>query len=390
MTVCSRCGKENQDHYKFCLGCGSDLTAQQARPSAAAAPEPSAPHDNGQPPAYLQPPTQPVNPPAPAYGQGPTVVAERRPVALPEPPQAFAATVATAHQGRSMGPGAGPSLAASPYGPGPAASLAVAAPAAPMRACPSCGKPVPYEFVFCGSCGTRLGAAAPPAAGAGLAGLRPMVSQAPAPQPRGKLVLIRPDGGEGGAMQLAEGETLIGRNEGALFEADSYLSPKHAYFLFRGSQLVVRDAGSLNGVFVKMSGEEEIADGEVFRLGQELLRFDVIRPAQPLDDGTEVMGSPNPGYWGRLSVILGRGQDGSAFPLFGESMIIGRERGDILFPEDGYVSGTHARVSRRDTRYFLSDLNSSNGSFLRIRGERALKSGAFLLLGQQLFRVQYS
>jgi len=22
MIVCNRCGKENQDHYKFCLGCG--------------------------------------------------------------------------------------------------------------------------------------------------------------------------------------------------------------------------------------------------------------------------------------------------------------------------------------------------------------------------------
>src|SRR6188508_104381 len=26
MTVCNRCGKENQDHYKFCLGCGAELT----------------------------------------------------------------------------------------------------------------------------------------------------------------------------------------------------------------------------------------------------------------------------------------------------------------------------------------------------------------------------
>ena len=64
----------------------------------------------------------------------------------------------------------------------------------------------------------------------------------------------------------------------------------------------------------------------------------------PLDDGTDVMGSPNPGYWGRLALIVGRDQDGSAFPLFGDAVTLGRERGDILFPEDGYVSGQHARV----------------------------------------------
>src|SRR5438270_9176306 len=28
MTVCNRCGKENQDHYKFCLGCGAELIAK--------------------------------------------------------------------------------------------------------------------------------------------------------------------------------------------------------------------------------------------------------------------------------------------------------------------------------------------------------------------------
>ncbi|HSY41725.1 MAG TPA: zinc ribbon domain-containing protein, partial [Polyangia bacterium] len=34
VITCNRCGKENQDHYKFCLGCGSEL----AKPVAASAP----------------------------------------------------------------------------------------------------------------------------------------------------------------------------------------------------------------------------------------------------------------------------------------------------------------------------------------------------------------
>jgi pSer/pThr/pTyr-binding forkhead associated (FHA) protein len=70
-------------------------------------------------------------------------------------------------------------------------------------------------------------------------------------------------------------------------------------------------------------------------------------------------------------------------------MVLGRERGDILFAEDGYVSGTHARISCRAGRFYLADLNSSNGTFLRIRGERTVRSGTFLLMGQQLFRVQF-
>src|SRR5207253_3200496 len=45
---------------------------------------------------------------------------------------------------------------------------------------------------------------------------------------RARLVLIRPDGTEGGTFQLNEGATLIGREAGQLFASDSYLSPRHA------------------------------------------------------------------------------------------------------------------------------------------------------------------
>ena len=35
----------------------------------------------------------------------------------------------------------------------------------------------------------------------------------------------------------------------------------------------------------------------------------------------------------------------------------------------------------------LSDLGSTNGTYIRIKEETALASGDFVLLGQQLFRV---
>ena len=400
MTVCNRCGKENQEHYKFCLGCGSELVARAAPPPpAAAAPPPPAAHDaeNGGDPDEdddldegddsdpIDPLTSTID--SAALGEA---TEQRRPAPLEgqvaEPLSAAAAVTPVARARTPANMPAARAVKAEPVHeiPSPQSSHE-------LKSCPTCGHQVPPEFVFCGQCGTRIGGdgggKSGPASGAAPVPRAPVQAQ---PLARGKLVLIRPDGGEGGFHTLIDAENLVGRTDGGLFDTDTYLSPRHAVFLFRGGSLFVRDAGSLNGVFVKMTGEEEIADGEVFRMGQELLRFDVLRPPQPLDDGTEIMGSPNPGYWGRVSVIIGRGQDGAAYPLAGDATVVGRERGDILFPEDGYVSGTHARLSRRDGRFFLADLNSSNGSFLRIRGERALRTGSFLLLGQQLFRVQYT
>ena len=215
-----------------------------------------------------------------------------------------------------------------------------------------------------------------------------------APEPvkvtvRGQLTLIRPDGTEGGSHPLHQGENLVGRGQGHLFDADPYLSPRHAEFVLTAEGLTVTDLHSLNGVFVKLTQEEPLESGDTLRIGQELLRFDVINPPTPLEDGTEIVGTPNPGYWGRLSVIVGRDVDGPAFPLFDETVVLGRERGDILFPEDGYVSGTHAQITLREGRVCLTDLGSSNGTFLRVREARLVPTGSLLLMGQQLFRVAY-
>lgn len=201
------------------------------------------------------------------------------------------------------------------------------------------------------------------------------------------MTLIRPDGSEGGTHDLRDGPNKIGRNHGAIFENDGYLSPEHAELVVNAAGAVIRDLSSLNGVFVRMTDEEEIKPGQVIRIGQELLRFDLIEPPAPLEDGTEVMGSPNPGYWGKITSIIGKNVDGSAFPLLGDSVTLGRERGDINFPDDGYVSGLHARLSARSGKVFLSDLGSSNGTFIKVQGERKIENDSFVLLGQQLFKL---
>ncbi len=219
----------------------------------------------------------------------------------------------------------------------------------------------------------------PPAGG----GAMPMPGRS-----RLSMTLIRPDGQEGGVADLVLGPNRIGRNYGALFENDGYLSPVHAEITLTANGTGrVRDLDSLNGVFVKMTQEEELVSGQIVRIGQELLRFEFIGTPESSPDGTELMGSPNPGYWGKLIVIIGRDVTGAVFPLLGEAVTLGRERGEINFPDDGYVSGLHARITLREGRAFLSDLGSSNGTFIKVNGERAIGHDSFVLLGQQLFRI---
>jgi len=244
---------------------------------------------------------------------------------------------------------------------------------------------VPAGFKFCGGCGAKIvaPAAATPQAAAAVA------QPAAVPGSKGKLVLIRPDGSEGGSHPLKDGANAIGRESGSLFGGDSYLSPKHVTLTFKGTSLMVRDEGSLNGVYLKIPRETpvEIKHNDVFRIGQEILLYEAIEQPGASRDGVEPVGSPIEGYWGRVALVVGRDSTANAFPVGGEGCTFGRERGDLLFPEDGYVSGLHCRITTEGSRVFLTDLGSSNGTFLRLKSDRGVQSGDFLLLGQQLFKV---
>lgn len=258
-----------------------------------------------------------------------------------------------------------------------------------MTACPSCGTENPAAFKFCGACGASLhGASAVPAA----APSAPPQVDAADEGAAGFLVLIRPDGSEGGAFPLGDGATSVGRTTGQLFAADAYLSPLHATFVMSGGRLVVRDEGSLNGVYVRVPAEQpmELAAGDVIRLGQELIVVEELPEAEGGDDGTETMGSAtDEEVWGRVALVVGKDHVANAFNLHGDGVVLGRERGNVLFPEDGYVSGTHLRLQRQGDRIVATDLNSSNGTFLKVRGEQDLSQGDYILMGQQLFRVDY-
>tara|TARA_R110002096_G_scaffold143328_1_gene299143 strand:+ start:114610 stop:115263 length:654 start_codon:yes stop_codon:yes gene_type:complete len=217
------------------------------------------------------------------------------------------------------------------------------------------------------------------------------MTPAPAPGLQATMTLIRPDGSEGGVHTLQAGTNKLGRSHGEIFESDGYLSPSHAELILNSSGLHrINDCDSLNGVFVRMTEEEELTPGQIIRIGQELLRFDLIDAPAPIADGTEVMGSPNPGYWGCITVIIGDDVTGAAYPLLGDSITMGREHGDINFPDDGYVSGMHARLVTRNNRVYLSDMGSSNGTFMKVAKGRDLPNNSYVLLGQQLFRLTVS
>lgn len=253
--------------------------------------------------------------------------------------------------------------------------------------CPQCSHVNMPTNLFCGSCGFRLtGLAAKAAPAAAPASIAPVGGAG-----GGTVVLtaLRADGTEAGTFALPGTTVTVGRETGAIFAGDSYLSPRHATFKQNGQKVTVKDEASLNGVYKKLVRDVpvELRPHDMFRIGQEIIKFEPLAPAPPSPDGVERLGSPAKGYVGRIALVIGREVTGNAFPIPETGVHLGRERGDVLFPEDGYVSGLHCRLSWEGGKLLLTDLGSSNGSFMRLHEETEVKTGDVLLMGQQLFRV---
>ena len=203
-----------------------------------------------------------------------------------------------------------------------------------------------------------------------------------------RLVLMREDGSEGGVLVIEGGPEPIGRSPGPPFDSDAYLDLNHAQLTAVREGLLIDSANSLNGVYIKLDGRVELQHQDFFRVGQELLYYEDLPEPTPTSDGTERMGSPNPGYWGRVSVMVSPTRSIAAYPIQEEGIGIGREDGDITFPEDGYVSGSHCRIIGDDDGVWLEDLGSSNGTYMRVRPGQLTRPGTLVLIGQQLFRVE--
>jgi pSer/pThr/pTyr-binding forkhead associated (FHA) protein len=350
VITCPKCSKENQDHYKFCLGCGAELPRDTA-------PKAFSP----QTPPHGMRAAQPAA--AAAVAQAAPAVAAPIGAAVPRPAVAAAA-------------------------PAPVV-VAVAG----MVTCPQCGHGNSPTNKFCASCGYNMSLvpAAPAAAVPAAAPAATAMGVAMPAHGQVTLTALRADGSEAGSFPLPGPVITIGRDVGGIFAGDSYLSPRHATFSVRGTKVFVKDELSLNGVYLKLAPETpiELQSGDVFRIGQEIVRFELLMPQPPGPDGIERLGSPSKGYVGRISLLTGRDTTGNAYPVPEHGIHIGRERGDILFPEDGYVSGLHCRVSWENRRAFLTDLGSSNGTFSRLFKEREVHDNDVLLMGQQLFRVNF-
>lgn len=185
------------------------------------------------------------------------------------------------------------------------------------------------------------------------------------------------------------GETSLGRMAGSLRLEDEAASPVHGFIRPRGDGFIYEDHDSYNGSYVKVRGEQLLSSGSLIRAGRQLLRLVLAAdfPGSGEAGDAAPFGSPAEGIWGVLVVITAQGQELDRLPLTAPEVTLGRERGDLLFAHDERLSSPHAKLAWRHGAAYLSDLRSSNGTFIRVT-QHELADHDLLLIGQSRVRFE--
>jgi pSer/pThr/pTyr-binding forkhead associated (FHA) protein len=248
--------------------------------------------------------------------------------------------------------------------------------------CESCMTPVPSGHKFCGRCGAPVPDT--------ILHMSPSFYSDMQDAAKARLILIRGEGMDGLSYHLKAEQHVIGRQGQLEFPDDPFISPKHANFFYRDNRLVVRDEGSLNGVYFRVRGSVEISPGDTFLAGEQLFRLDPTPKASDGadPDGTFFYSSPKYPSAFRLNQILEGGAIGMTVCARGTSLQIGREDGDLNFPSDVFMSGKHCTVEEREGKFILTDFESRNGSYVRIKTETSLTHGDYVFIGRKLLRVE--
>jgi pSer/pThr/pTyr-binding forkhead associated (FHA) protein len=373
MRTCPFCNTETEPFLRFCLGCGEDLDRAFA-PKAEPAPQPPA-----------------------------AVRAERARQTQGELPAAAddsarAASESAQRTAVPAGVGSPPASRSGVRRPGSAVGVGLRGPDGTTTETPALEAaratapipPVPSATGF----GSRPGL--PPASRR----VRRRIASA-------VLVQVFDDGTEETVVTLGPQPLIIGRSEARYepsegpwdpasevlaYPEDDFMAARHVVMYIDFDSVKIEPLSSTNGLFIQLTEPHVCERRTVFRIGQQLLQLDRLDQLSA-HGGPErgVLGSPVPeSAWGRLAQIMTPTQFGDVHLLGGEQVRLGRERGDINFGADLFVSGLHAAIRWRERKVVLEDLGSSNGTYLRLDAAVRLVATSSILVGQQLFRVELS
>jgi pSer/pThr/pTyr-binding forkhead associated (FHA) protein len=182
---------------------------------------------------------------------------------------------------------------------------------------------------------------------------------------------------------------VLGRGGEVALAGERYCHPTEAVVFLDKGELFLEDIDGGNGVFVRIRTRVELADGDEFVVGDQLLRL--VRNPE-VDDGpgpgpTYFFSSPKPQASFRIVQIMEGGMEGTVCLARHNALQVGSVVDEHFFNDmvlrgDPLVAPYHCVVEEQADSFILSDLGARSGVFVKIVGRYKLQHGDELLVGR--------
>jgi hypothetical protein len=224
-----------------------------------------------------------------------------------------------------------------------------------------------------------------PAAGTSIPSPAAATPAAPAAKPRFKLHVLRSMSAAAPDVYAPSGDEAIIGAEGAIaLPGDPFCHPREAAFRFREEKLWLDDLDGGNGVFLRIRRPVELAIGDEFIVGDQLLRIDKVPTFNhtPGPGPTYCYSSPVRVSSFRVLQIFEGGSEGGCILARGTTLYIGSGYNDMIIRGDALVSEHHCLLDEQAGAIILTDLGSKTGVFVRVHGQQELHHGDEIMIGR--------
>jgi pSer/pThr/pTyr-binding forkhead associated (FHA) protein len=211
---------------------------------------------------------------------------------------------------------------------------------------------------------------------------------------RFEIVRVRSDGSLGKRYLLGRPGMIAGQEGEIILDDDPLVAPQHVRFTQIGEGVYIEDLGSLQGAFLRLREPHRLKDGDLIQIGRQKLRFinhateSSVRVNASLDRTLVLDRSATLAT--QLACLIrlnSKDEETGRYELHRPETSFGRSKGTHTFPEDPYLSAIHACVRLHDGQYFMEDLGSTNGTFVRIRKRALTRDGDTVMIGKHLLRI---
>lgn len=240
--------------------------------------------------------------------------------------------------------------------------------------CPICGQVNPIGETYCVECGFLLSTAPPTEPFA--VGAHPKLRDA-----------------HGREFLLKAGENLIGRDPSSdILLNDGTVSRRHARIIVEEHTAYIEDLGSTNGT--KLNGQPLVVGERVPLPSQAELQFGGVSLTLELPEGFTAVVAEE-AIVPPLAYLVNQDDPSQRFPLYARPQKVGRRAGNDIVIADAYVSGQHATIEIVGDEVRLTDLGSTNGTFI---GETRLvphqptpvPADTVIVLGKSRFCIEWN